>query len=184
MILPWTRLIALVVQFLLLYIFVWKSGYRHKFKIDFKDLNIKKMALIVIPSVVGLSINSINVIIDKTLASTIFIGGVAVLNYANTIIQILREVFVISILNVFYPNLSKSVSEKRIQDFKNQLKDVTVLISFIIIPCSVSLWILKIPVIKLFYGRGNFDNSAVILTSKALFLLKARRIVQIASIAS
>ena len=62
-----------------------KTGYRHGAILKVKDVHIKTMVVTAIPVIIGDSINQINSLIDRTIASNIVIGGISALNYANRI---------------------------------------------------------------------------------------------------
>lgn len=161
-------LVALIAQFVFLAIFVFKKGYKYDVYIDIKDNNIRKMFFVVIPSITGVSVSQINMIVDRTIASTIVIGGVSSLNYANRIIQMVQGIFVLSIINIFYPTMSTYSSKGDFTNFKTLIKEIISVISIIILPCTIGLIILRTPIVNLLYGRGNFNEHATIMTSQAL----------------
>lgn len=70
------NILAILSQLILLAPFLRKIGYSYKPVIDFKDQYIKSMILIALPVIVGTSVNEINVLVDRTLASNIAIGGI------------------------------------------------------------------------------------------------------------
>lgn len=60
-----------------------KKGYKYRFILKMKDLNFKKVIYLSIPVIFEISVNQINVLVDRSLASNIVVGGIAALNYAN-----------------------------------------------------------------------------------------------------
>jgi len=76
-----------------------KSGY--KYLLDFKiDNHIKKMFFLSIPVILGTSVNQINKLVDRTLASQISVGGISALNYASRLNNFVQGVFVVSVIAV------------------------------------------------------------------------------------
>ena len=83
-------------QLILMIPFIYKKGYKHKFKLNIKDAQIKKMLYITLPIIMGVSVNKINILVDRTLASKIAVGGISVLNYANKLNGFVQGLFVTS----------------------------------------------------------------------------------------
>ncbi|HHY25109.1 MAG TPA: hypothetical protein GX527_12920, partial [Clostridiaceae bacterium] len=53
------------------------------------------------------SVNQLNVLVDRTLASTIAVGGISALNYANRLNGFVQGLFVTTISTVMYCRLQK-----------------------------------------------------------------------------
>ena len=83
MILAFGVFFAAIAQFLFLIPFIVKKGYRYKPIINVTDPNIKYMVYLALPVFIGVAVNDVNVIVDKTMASQIYEGGISVLNYAQ-----------------------------------------------------------------------------------------------------
>lgn len=66
--------LATVSQILVLIPSLRKKGYRYEFILNIKDKYIKNMLFIAIPVIIGASVDQINVLVDRTLASNIAIG--------------------------------------------------------------------------------------------------------------
>ena len=65
------------------------------------------MIYIALPIIIGVSVDQINMLVDRTLASGIVIGGISALNYANRLNGFVQGLFVSSISAVMYPMISK-----------------------------------------------------------------------------
>ena len=76
-------LIAYIAQLLFQLPLLIKKGYKHKFKIDLKDENIRQILFLVVPVFLGSYINQVNAVVNRTLASTLDSGSITALNYAN-----------------------------------------------------------------------------------------------------
>ena len=60
-----------------------RAEFRYKFIFDLKDNYIKRVLYLSLPVIVGVAINDINAIVDKTLASRLVSGSISALNYSN-----------------------------------------------------------------------------------------------------
>ncbi|HHY91621.1 MAG TPA: murein biosynthesis integral membrane protein MurJ, partial [Clostridiales bacterium] len=161
--------IAVASQFALLIPFIHKKGYRYQFVLDIKDEHIKKMTSIVLPVIIGVSVNEINVLVDRTLASSITVGGISALNYASRLNVFVQGLFVATIATVMYPMISKMAAEKNISGLKKTVSEAISEINLLVVPATVGAMIFAEPVVKLLFGRGAFDAQAVSMTSYALF---------------
>ena len=114
-----------------------------------------------------MAINDLNVIVDKTLASTFVSGSISALNYANRLNQLILGVFISAITTVIFPILSKEVNYDNISGLKTMGYGVN-LILLITIPATVGLIVLAKPIVEIAFQRGEFDATATIMTSQAL----------------
>jgi len=161
--------VANVAQLLLLVPFVLKKGFRYQPLVYMNDKHIKNMMIIALPVILGVSINQINVLVDRTLASNIVIGGISAINYASKINTLVESIFVVSITAIFYPILSKLAAEGNMKGLKQTLSEAVGSINLIVIPASVIFIMFSTQVVQLLYGRGSFDSEAISLTANALF---------------
>ena len=162
-------LIALFSQYFLLIIYGYKSQYKYQFKLDIRDKNIRKMMVLAVPAIVGTSVAQINLLIDRTLASMLVVGGIAALNYASTLSVVIIGIFVLSISTVLYPKISKICAENKMDELKVVLSGAIGAVNVMVMPAIVGLMIFVEPIVELLYGRGQFDSQAIALTSSALF---------------
>lgn len=145
-----------------------KAGFRYKFIFNLKDVYIKKALLLSTPVLIGVAINDINVIIDKTLASGLVKGSISALNYANKLNGLILGVFVSAITTVIFPLLSKESNSDNILGMKKIIGYGVNLILFITIPATVGLIVLATPIVEIAFQRGAFTSNDTIMTSYAL----------------
>jgi len=161
--------IATASQLLFILPFVFKKGHKYKFIIDIKDQHFKTMAYMALPIIIGVSVNQINVLVDRTLASQIAIGGISALNYANKLNGFVQGLFVVSISTVMYPMISKMSAERNIIGLKKAVSEALTGVNLLVIPATIGFMIFTEPIVKLLFGRGAFDSTAMAMTSQALF---------------
>lgn len=156
-------------QLLLLIPFSKRKGYRYQVKIKIFDNNIKNMVILSIPLIVGVSVNQLNVLVDRSLASGINEGGISALHYANTLNLFVQGIFVISISTVIFPTLSKMVAKNNKDEFKKVVSTSLIGVVLLVFPISVGSILFSKEIIQILFGRGAFDEEAVKLTASALF---------------
>jgi putative peptidoglycan lipid II flippase len=161
--------VAIFSQVLLMIPYLKRNRYKYKAIFELKDKNIKKLAYIVMPLVLGVSVNEINVLVDRTLASQLAVGGISALNYADRLNGFVQGIFVISIATVLYPMMSRMAAEKNIEGLKIALAEAVTGINLLVIPATTGFMMLATPIISALFERGAFDDNALQMTSYALF---------------
>ncbi|HUM44741.1 MAG TPA: murein biosynthesis integral membrane protein MurJ [Fervidobacterium sp.] len=161
--------VATASQLLLLIPFVRKTGYRYQPILNLRDEYIKMMVYIALPVVAGQSVNQINVLVDRILASGIAVGGISALNYANRLNGFVQGLFVASISSVMYPMISKMAAEKNIKGLKASISEAISVINLLVIPATIGAMIFSKEIVTLLFGRGAFTPEAIDMTANALF---------------
>lgn len=143
-------------------------GYRYERILDFKNAYIKEFGIMFMPIVIGISISRVNVVVDKSIASTLTTGSISWLNYANDIIQLVLGIFITAIVTVLFPIISQEYNRENIESLKSAMKKGTKTILSIAVPATVILVTLSEPIVKLLFERGEFGPTATLMTSGAL----------------
>ncbi|MDK2562250.1 murein biosynthesis integral membrane protein MurJ [Romboutsia sedimentorum] len=167
-ILPIGTVIAMLSRLLFQMPSLFKYGYRYKFTIGLKEDYIKKVIWLVGPVFIGVAVNQINTMVDRTLASTLLEGSISALNYANRLNSFVMGLFIMSIGTVIYPILSKLSANSDKESFiKTVYKSVNI-VTLLVIPISIGAMVLATPIVSLLFERGAFDSRATDITAKAL----------------
>ncbi|WP_027308891.1 murein biosynthesis integral membrane protein MurJ [Caloramator sp. ALD01] len=161
--------VAFLAQLLFILPFVFKKGYKFSFIFNVKDKYIKNLLAIALPAILGVSVNQLNVLVDRTIASKVAEGGISALNYANKLNGFVMGLFVTSISTVIFPLISKMVAENNYEGLKKSLSESISAINFLVIPSTVGAMVFSTPIVEMLFGRGAFDERAVQMTSSALF---------------
>ena len=169
LILPLGTVIAGIIQVALIIPFIYKKGYRHSVALIGKNKHLKNMIFLSIPVIIGASVNEINLIVDRTLASTIEVGGISAITYANRINMVIQGVIITSIATVIYPKISKMASVNNIDGLKSVISKSLVMMSILVLPASLFTFFFSKELVTLLFGRGEFNLSAIMMTSSALF---------------
>ena len=166
----WGTLIGIATEFLFQLPFAIKSGYKYQPYINIKDKYIKKMSWLIGPVLIGVAVNQINTMIDRTLASTLVEGSISALNYANKLNGFVMAMFITSVAAVIYPMLSKLSSEDNKEKFTSSVVQSINSVILLVIPISVGAIVLATPIVKLLFQRGEFDARATSMTAIALIM--------------
>ncbi len=161
--------VAGLIQFIFLIIFVKKYNFRYYLKCDFKDENIKQIYVMALPLMIGLSLHKVNMMVDKTIASTIVSGGITVLNYAVLLNGMLIELIVGPINTASFPVISSCFRNKELKKMLGIIKESINTVILIMLPVAIVSMIFSKSIVSLLFARGKFDTTAVLLTSNSLF---------------
>lgn len=164
----WGTLIGMASEFLFQLPFSTKKGYKYLPIINLKDKYIKKMGWLIMPVLIGVAVNQINTLVDRTLASTLPTGTVSALNYSNKLTSFVIAIFITSISSVIYPILSQLSSENNKKYFTaSVIKSINCVI-ILILPITVGTIVLATPIVRVLFERGAFDTRGTSLTALAL----------------
>lgn len=156
-------------QFLFLIPSVIKNKFKYKITLNLNDPNVKNMFYLALPVILGVAVNDLNAIIDKTLASQVATGGISALNYAQRLNGFVQGIIVLSVSTAIYPLISKMAAENDLENLKSTISEAVNSINLLVIPCAIGAMTLSVPIIKILFGRGAFDDTAITMTSSALF---------------
>lgn len=167
-ILAWGTLIAYASQLIIQLPYAKKNGFKYKLELNLKDKYLKEMIIIVTPIFIGVAVNQINALIDKSLASTLAEGSIAALNYANKLNWFIITIFIASIASVIYPKIAELSTKNKKEQLLDTITTCVNTVVLLVVPISVGAIILANPIVKILFQRGEFDERAVKMTSIAL----------------
>jgi putative peptidoglycan lipid II flippase len=144
-------------------------GWHLKFKIDLSHPGIKKVTLLMLPSLLGLSVDQINAFVDNICASFLGNGPVSALYYSNRLMQMPLAVFGLAFATASLPMMSKAYAKRDIITLKNSLNYSIRFTVFALMPAAVGLMVIGLPIVKLLFEHGKFNALGSIMTNKALF---------------
>lgn len=156
-------------HFLMQYPTLKNLGWHLKFDFDLNHPGIKKIVFLMIPSIIGISVDQINTFVDTICASFLGNGSITALYYSSRLMQLPLAIFGLAMATVSLPMMSKSVATKNIEELKETL-NFSIRVSIIaLLPATVGLMAIGLPIIQVLFERGKFDTFASMLTNKALF---------------
>ena len=155
-------------QFLVQVPAVKKKGISLVPRLNLKHPAVQKMGFLLAPSLIGVAVTPINLLVDYLLATSLGAGMVSSLWYATRLMQLPLGVFGIAIATVSLPSMAFSASKGNIKELKETLSFSLTHIFFFLIPTSIGLILLRKPLISLLFERGLFSATSTQLTSFAL----------------
>ncbi|GHT40147.1 putative lipid II flippase MurJ [Endomicrobiia bacterium] len=144
-------------------------GWHLKFRFDLKHPGLRKIIFLMIPSIIGSSVDQINALVDNRCASSLGEGYVTALSYSNRLMQMPLAIFGLALASVALPAMSKAFAKKDMTALKNSLNYSMRLTVFALLPATSGLMVIGLPIVKLIFEHGRFDYLGSIMTNNALF---------------
>jgi putative peptidoglycan lipid II flippase len=131
---------------------------------------IRKILLLLAPSVISLSVTQVDFLLNQIFASFLKNGSITCLNYGNRLMQLPYGIFGVSIATVVLPLMSRQIADGNKKGFDQTLSQSIEAAGFIMLPATVGLCIVSLPVCRLAFEHGHFDETATQLVAQATCL--------------
>ncbi len=128
---------------------------------------VKRIGLLMIPSLLGLSVTQINITVSTILAS-FFAGGPTYLFYGMRLIQFPLGIFGVALATAILPTLSAQAARGALDELRTTLGFGLRMIFFIIFPAMLGLILLRRPIVHLFFEHGSFTKEDTLATATAV----------------
>ncbi|MDH5427982.1 MAG: murein biosynthesis integral membrane protein MurJ [Nitrospirota bacterium] len=154
-------------QFLMQLPGLHKKGFLFSWNFHPSHPGVKRMGVLLIPTLLGLAVTQINLTISTILASY-FEGGPTYLFYAMRLIQFPLGIFGVAMATAILPSLSSHAAKGAHEELRATVNFGLRMVFFIILPSMVGLMLLRTPIIHLFFEHGAFSALDTIGTASAL----------------
>ncbi len=141
--------------------------FKYKFKINFKDDNVKLFLKGLILIVFIMSTNQITTITDNVYVNKFSSGMITTFDFAKEIFFAVTTVIVYGITNVMYPKFNKKYVEDK-ELFYDSITKVLGSLIILLIPASIGLIVVSDEVIRLIFLSDNFNEDNVKATADFL----------------
>lgn len=147
---------------------------RLRLRINWRHPALKSVALLYLPVMFSLSMDTLIIRpFSYRLASHTGEGGIAIMNWATTLIQFPQGLVATAISVAILPTLARQsaeMTEQAQRAFKDTLGLGLRLATSLILPAATGLFVLSIPIIALLFENGAFVAADTEITSQALRL--------------
>jgi len=142
--------------------------YRYTCLFKLKNEYLRKFLELIPPRLLSVLVaNGLNTV-SNALAIIISKPAAIYLKFADQLQFFPINLFALSIASASLPTLSRQATSKNKEGFKKILVTSLHQMLFLVIPCSVILMVLRVPVIRLAYGTSRFSWEATVKTSYTL----------------
>jgi putative peptidoglycan lipid II flippase len=147
---------------------LWRTGWRPSLALGLNDPGVRKVGRLMFPIALGLAAAQVNVFVDTVLGTSLPHGRVAALRYADTVAQLPLGTFSQALAFVLFPFLARDAAMRAMESIRHRTSLALRLNVFVLVPASVGLAVLGVPIVALLFERGQFGPDSVRQTAIAL----------------
>jgi putative peptidoglycan lipid II flippase len=167
-ILAWSTVVGGVLQAIILIPSLKRYGYIPQFKKWWGNPAVRKVLKAMGPSVLGLSVMQLAVLINTHFASQLEEGSNSWIFWADRILELPLSVFAVSVGTAALPALS-SLWSKGDKEGMNQASLHALKLSFFMtLPCAAGLFILSKPMVHTLFEHGRFGAKDTAMTAAVI----------------
>ena len=134
----------------------------------FKNNNVKRILVLMVPRMLGIAVNQVNLLIITIFASLLASGSLAIFNFAQNLQGVPVGIFGSSFAIAVFPILSSLAAKDNRTEFVRYFSETFRQILFFAIPISVFILVLRAQIVRVVLGTGEFDWNDTILTYQCL----------------
>ena len=161
-------LIGGIVQLVIQLPVLWRKGFPFRPNFVFANPNVRRIALLMLPSVFGVGVYYLNITVSAILASLLPQGSVSYLYYAQRLFEFPQGIFTVSVAQAVLPSMSRQAAEGDIAGMKESLVFGLRLTLFVTIPAMAGLMACSTPIFSLLFMGGVFDYAKAVNSAQAL----------------
>ncbi|MBI2358191.1 MAG: murein biosynthesis integral membrane protein MurJ [Deltaproteobacteria bacterium] len=157
-----------IAQLLLQLPYLSRHGVSCGLDFHFRHPALRRILLLMAPTVFGAAVYQINVLVSTILASVLPEGSVSYLYYADRLLQFPLGIFAIALGTAALPSFSALVARRDFAELRKGLAYSLGLVNFIALPATLGLMVISVPTFSLLFQRGAFDADTTLRTAQAL----------------
>jgi len=157
-----------VLQLALQLPYLFKHGVRFWAPSGLWHPAMKKVGILMLPTIFGAAVYQINLLVGTLLASLLPEGSISYLYYADRLVQFPLGIFAQAAATAVLPSLSRQAANGDQVGMGDTFGHAMSLVLFITFPAMVGLILLRDPIVALLFKRGAFGAQTTQLTSDAL----------------
>jgi putative peptidoglycan lipid II flippase len=143
-------------------------GVRLRFGLDLNHPALRRILALYLPIALGLLISSVQVAIDRRLASSTGESSIAWMRDATTLIQLPHGLVAVAISLAVLPTLSRLSAGNDDEGFRRTLAMGLRMVLVLIVPATLALLVLARPAVALIFQHGEFTAHDTFWTTWAL----------------
>lgn len=148
---------------------IWRAGFPFHLRFDFRHPSVRKITLLMGPSIFGVGVYYLNITVGNILASKLPQGSVSYLYYAQRLFEFPQGIFTVAVAQAVLPSMSRQAAAGDIEALKDSLRFGLRLTIFITVPAALGLMACATPVFSLLFMGGEFGYDKAVNSGYALF---------------
>jgi putative peptidoglycan lipid II flippase len=166
--LAWSFFVGGVLQLFFQIPFLRQIGCIPKPDFNFNDEGVWRVLKLMGPSILGVSVAQISLLINTIFASFLSVGSVSWLYYADRLLEFPAGILGVAMSTMLLPSLSKSLTKKNNSEYSELINWALKVGILLAAPAAVGLAMLGIPIIITLLFYGAFTELDVSMTYAAV----------------
>lgn len=147
---------------------LWRLGITLRPRWELRHEAVGRAGRLMLPMMLGAAVYQINLLVDTILASALPPGSVSYLWYADRVFEFPLGLFAVALGTAALPSFSAQAARGDWDGMRRSLLFSVRLTSFIVLPASVGLSLLAVPITSVLFERGAFAHPHAVATAWAL----------------
>ena len=145
---------------------LWQLGMRLQPTLGRELRELQVIARQMAPRVIGQSAAQASILVTALLTARQGVGAgqISGLDYAYQLMLLPFGIFSLSLSTVAFPRLAQLYAEGQLDTLVANVRRTLAIILFLTLPAAIALWVLGVPLVRLLFQRGAFDETSLGLT--------------------
>lgn len=137
-------------------------------RFDFRNPAVGRVLLLMLPVIAGQSAGEVNKVIERMFAASLGLDKVLALYASNRLVQLPLSVFGVAVSVAILPSISRAMARGERDVVRDTLMHGLRQSFFLVFPAMVGLVVLREPLVRLLFERGEFGPEDTRLAADAL----------------
>src|SRR5690606_27856659 len=166
--LAWGVLVAGVVQLAVLWPALGRLGLRPRFKAGFRHPDVRRVAKLMVPTLISSSVAQLNLLVGTVFASLLVTGSQTWLYLSDRLVEFPLGLFGVAIGTVILPHLSRRHADSDTESYSHALDWAMRMALLLGVPAALGLILMAGPLTATIYQYGGFTASGTRMAAVGL----------------
>lgn len=166
--LAWGILLGGIIQLLFQWPFLLRLKLLPRLEFNWQDKGVRRILLLMLPALLGVSVNQLNLMLSSIFASFLPDGSVSWLYYAERLMEFPLGGFAVALATVVLPRLAQHHSVSEHDNFAETLDWGLRWVMLIGLPAALGLALLAGPLLTTLFQSGKFTEHDVLMSQPCL----------------
>ena len=167
-VLAYAMVIGGVVQLLFIMPFIMRLRVLAMPHLGFAHEGVRRIFRLMVPGMISVSASQLNLLVNTVLATFLATGSISYLYYSDRLLEFPIGIFAVAISTVILPTLSAIDFKHKKPLYQETLDWAVRLVLLLGIPSMVGIIVLREPILRVLFMRGEFTMDNVIMSSASL----------------
>lgn len=145
-----------------------RNFFNYQYSLSFRSPFIIKALKQSLPIIWSVSLGEISTMINRMVASFLFVGSISALGYASKLNSVMLQFFTVAIATIIYPLYAESSARRNMVQLNSRVNLTLSIYSFFLLPLMVGVFCFKRELVEVAFNRGAFDQNAIDVTKSLL----------------